>query len=201
MIKSSLLVWESTCKSCISSLFMQIKSSLLVKSSREIKPRALFSQESKPFSHFCRTRFPFRSRLQKMPKSSNDNMSETMDTLALKFVKEMRSAVSEQITLSIQKEIISQIEKQNIISRKTSSASSQANATSLLSNDAHKKDKDKEISSLQSNEHPIADKESAKDVHSVAEDINKREKKKKRKRKRQTDDDGETMNRFSCNQQ
>ena len=127
-------------------------------------------------------------------------MSETMDTLALKFVKEMRSAVSEQITLSIEKEIFSQIEKQNIISRKTSSASSQANATSSLSNDAHKNDNDK-ISPLQSNEHPIADKESAKDVHSVAEDINKREKKKKRKRKRQTDDDGETMNRFSCNQQ
>ena len=135
-----------------------------------------------------------------------------MDTLALKFVKEMRSAVSEQITLSIQKEIISQIEKQKIISQKTSSASRklapslsiaplpQANETSSQANDIRKKDDDK-ISPLQSNEHPIADKESAKDVHSVAEDINKREKKKKRKRKRQTDDDVETMNRFSCNQQ
>lgn len=148
-----------------------------------------------------------------MPKPSNDNLSETMDTLALKFVKEMRSAVSEQISLSIQKEILLQIEKiekiekANIKSRKTSSvsqktSSSQANATSSLSNDTRENDKDIEISSSQSNEHPGTDNGGSKDVHDVdTDESNKKEKKKKKKRKRHADDGEETMNRFSCKQQ
>jgi len=154
-----------------------------------------------------------------MPKPSNDNLSEAMDTLALKFVKEMRSAVSEQISLSIQKEILLQIEKiekvekiekiekANIKSRKTSSvsqktSSSQANATSSLSNDTRENDKDIEISSSQSNEHPGTDNGGSKDVRDVdTDESNKKEKKKKKKRKRHADDGEETMNRFSCKQQ
>ena len=145
-----------------------------------------------------------------MPKPSNDNLSEAMDTLAMKFVKEMRSAVSEQVSLSIQKEILLQIEKiekANIKSRKTSSvsqkaSSSQANATSSLSNDTRKNDKDIEISSSQSNEHPGTDNGGAKDVRDVdTDESNKKEKKKKKKRKRHADDGEETMNRFSCKQQ
>lgn len=154
--------------------------------------------------------------LQGMPKPSNDNLSEAMDALALKFVKEMRSAISEQITLSVQKEILLQIEKVekvNINYRKTSSASqnassSQAIATSSHSNDTRKNDKGNEISSSQSNEHSGTsgtsgkDNEGAKDVHGVdADESNRKEKKKKRKRKRQADDGEETMNRFSCKQQ
>jgi len=156
--------------------------------------------------------------LQGMPKPSNDNLSEAMDALALKFVKEMRSAISEQITLSVQKEILLQIEKVekvNINYRKTSSASqnassSQATATSSHSNDTRKNDKGNEISSSQSNEHSGTsgasgtsgtDKEGAKDVHGVDADESNRKEKKKRKRKRQADDGEETMNRFSCKQQ
>ena len=163
--------------------------------------------------------------LQGMPKPSNDNLSEAMDALALKFVKEMRSAISEQITLSVQKEILLQIEKVekvNINYRKTSSASqnassSQAIATSSHSNDTRKNDKGNEISSSQSNEHSGTsgasgtsgtsgtsgkDNEGAKNVHGVdADESNRKDKKKKRKRKRQADDGEETMNRFSCKQQ
>ena len=140
-----------------------------------------------------------------MSKPSNDNISNAMDTLALKFVQDVRAAVSEQITLSVQKEILLQIEKANINSRKTSSASpkassSRANATSPFPNDTLKNDK--ETSSLESNERSRTDKGNAKDVHSAdTDDTNKNDKKKRKKRKRHADDGEETMNRFSCNQQ
>lgn len=135
-----------------------------------------------------------------MSHPANDNLSEVMDTLALKFVKELRSAVSEQITLSIEKEILSQIEKVNIISCKTSASQKTSPslrvASSSPTNDTHTNIQDNEIS-LHSNEHSSTGKESA----SVVIDDSKKEKKKKKKRKRQADDGEETEKRFSCNQQ
>lgn len=136
-----------------------------------------------------------------MSHPANDKLSEAMDTIAHKFVKELRSAVSEQITLSIEKEILSQIEKVNIISGKTSASektsSSPRVASSSLTNDTRNNVQDNEFS-LHSNEHSSTGKESASvDI----DDISKKEKKKKKKRKRQADDGEEIAKRFSCNQQ
>ena len=132
-----------------------------------------------------------------MSHPANDKLSEAMDTIAHKFVKELRSAVSEQITLSIEKEILSQIEKVNIISCKTSASekTSSLHVASSLTNDTRNNVQDDQISS-HSNEHSSTDKESA----SVDIDDAKKEKKKKKKRKRHADGE-ETMNRFSCKQQ